>query len=320
MIGGTQEIPLLSVIVPVYNTEKYLSRCLNSILSQTYDNLEIICVDDGSTDRSGEILDYYAANDQRVIVVHSSNRGVSEARNRALELAEGAYIGFVDSDDYIDPDMYKMLLGGFEDDVDIVACSYYFAFDDKLVWYKNQEEILCSAIDTKKFMEYIYRRDKYKGVAGYIVTRLFRRELIYKQNIKFDNLLSEGEDVYFMAKVLLKCKKIKYFDQPLYYYYQRDNSSVHNLERQVETLSWCSAYERVIELYEENEISQNILNLVIRMYVYRCGKLLETAIKMRNVEKKEILKNNIKKYLSIYRETNVEYADRIDWLENLLQR
>ena len=102
--------PLISVIIPVYNVEKYLEKCINSVIGQTYKNIEIIIVDDGSTDKSGLICDFFAGKDTRIVVIHKVNGGLSSARNAGLDIAKGDYIGFVDSDDWIEPDMYECLL------------------------------------------------------------------------------------------------------------------------------------------------------------------------------------------------------------------
>ena len=116
----------ISVIVPIYNTEKYLARCIESILCQTYTNLEIILVDDGSTDKSGDICDFYARKDNRVKVVHKENGGAAAARNFALNMVTGQYIGFVDSDDYTDIEMYQKLYEkAKQENADIVVCGYY---------------------------------------------------------------------------------------------------------------------------------------------------------------------------------------------------
>ena len=117
--------PLISIIVPVYNVEKYLSKCIDSIINQTYKNIEIILIDDGSTDSSGAICDKYALVDSRIHVLHIENSGVSNARNVGLNHATGDYIGFVDSDDYIEPNMYELLLEELiADDVDVVQCNH----------------------------------------------------------------------------------------------------------------------------------------------------------------------------------------------------
>lgn len=116
---------LISVIIPVYNVESYLSRCVDSVVRQTYKYLEIILVDDGSTDSSGEMCDTYEKIDDRVKVIHKNNGGLSSARNSGLQIAQGDYIGFVDSDDYIAEDMYEILLAYMFDDVDITCCGNY---------------------------------------------------------------------------------------------------------------------------------------------------------------------------------------------------
>ena len=122
---------LVSVIIPAYNIEDYIGRCLDSIISQTYKNLEIIVVDDGSRDYTGEILDNYAKKDRRIKVIHKENGGVSSARNKGIEAAEGDYIGFIDGDDLIEPGMYKTLVDLLEEEnADIAHCGYQMVFPD----------------------------------------------------------------------------------------------------------------------------------------------------------------------------------------------
>lgn len=117
----------ISVIIPVYNVEKFLRRCLKSVINQTMSDLEIILVDDGSNDNSGEICDEYAKNDDRIIVIHKENGGLRSARNKGLDIATGEWITFVDSDDYIDTDMYEMLYSNaIEKEVDICACFFLY--------------------------------------------------------------------------------------------------------------------------------------------------------------------------------------------------
>ena len=123
---------LLTIVVPSYNVEKYLNRCVDSVLKQTYKNLEIILVDDGSTDCSGKICDSIKEKDCRVNVIHKQNGGLSSARNAGLDVATGDFIGFIDSDDWVTEDMYEYLLGLFNKyEVEIVSCSYILASDKK---------------------------------------------------------------------------------------------------------------------------------------------------------------------------------------------
>ena len=123
------EQPLISIIVPVYNAEQYLEKCVNSIINQTYTNLEIILVDDGSPDNCGAICDEYAKKDSRIKVIHKSNGGVSSARNRALECLTGEYVAFVDSDDYIHQDYINVLYNALSDGVDLSICAMNKFYD-----------------------------------------------------------------------------------------------------------------------------------------------------------------------------------------------
>ena len=121
----------ISIIIPVYNVENYIERCIDSLISQSYINLEIILVDDGSTDKSGEICDRYAVVDNRIKVIHIKNSGRGEARNIGLSQANGQYIGFVDSDDWVEKDLYKYLIENIEETkADISICAYYECLDD----------------------------------------------------------------------------------------------------------------------------------------------------------------------------------------------
>ena len=134
---------MLSVIIPVYNVEPYLEKCLDSVLKQTYKDMEILIIDDGSTDRSGAISDEYAAQDSRIRVFHTENRGLSAARNLGLDNAVGGYIGFVDSDDWIEPDMYEVLLKKAEETgADIVECGVFKEYPDKTVEHQRPDRVM----------------------------------------------------------------------------------------------------------------------------------------------------------------------------------
>lgn len=130
--------PLISVIVPVYKVEKFLDKCISSLISQSYKNLEIILVDDGSPDKSGKICDAWSNKDDRILVIHQRNSGAGAARNTALKKARGDYITFVDSDDYIAPQMYEYMLSLFENDIDIVECDYVNVWDDYMNFDNNE--------------------------------------------------------------------------------------------------------------------------------------------------------------------------------------
>lgn len=132
MQGSRYEEGMISVIIPVYNVEPYLRKCLDSVICQTYRNLDIIVVDDGSTDDSGQICDEYQNMDDRIRVFHKKNEGLSSARNLGLQYVKGEYIGFVDSDDFIDEDMYESMLHEMKEDVDIVICGRRICFPKEM--------------------------------------------------------------------------------------------------------------------------------------------------------------------------------------------
>ena len=154
---------LLSIIVPVYNVKSYLKKCVESIINQTYTNLQIILVDDGSTDGSQDICDEFAQRDSRIVVIHKENGGLSTARNVGMDRAKGAYIAFVDSDDWLEPNMYEALISQLEKhEADIVACSFYECKGDEKKAVGDSKNI--RVID---YMDEISADDLYKGLLAF---------------------------------------------------------------------------------------------------------------------------------------------------------
>ena len=317
----------ISIAIPVYNTEKYLERCIYSILNQTYKNLEVICVDDGSTDLSGKILDRLSQEDSRLKILHKKNEGVSIARNLALLEAKGEYIGFIDSDDYVAPDYYEKLIDVLDNTtVDIVTCSYFFDYSGSIVRAENKNYVPQNPLNTQEFLPYIYERDLYKGVASYLWTKLIRRELIKqkcdKLDIYFRKEYEGADDVVFLAELYMKSTSIQYLDIPLYYYFQREGSIVHidsaDMEWNWNTMKWVESYEWILSKYQYQGINEHTLDIIKRMYVYRCGKLLELAKKNHDNEKMCILQKKIRNELLTYIKMNMEHLDRVQWIIGLL--
>lgn len=212
--------PLISVIIPVYRVERFLSRCIDSVIEQTYKNLEIILVDDGSPDRCGDICDEYVCKDQRIKVIHKENGGVSSARNAGLDIAKGAYVTFIDSDDYWDKHyMDEMLRLLRKHDADIVRCDNISVFEDGRVdnCEPRFEEVCFKAEDERNYSHPYYR------LACHML--LISRKLITDE-IRFDTALAVGEDSVFVTQLLLNSRKgIVYTPQKLYYFVQHDDSS-----------------------------------------------------------------------------------------------
>ncbi|HDT8053597.1 TPA: glycosyltransferase, partial [Enterococcus faecalis] len=146
-------MPKISIIVPVYNVEKYLEKCVRSILAQTFTDFELILVDDGSPDSSGAMCDQFAEQDQRVKVIHKENGGLSDARNAGIEIATGEYLGFVDSDDYIADDMYELLYTNIvKEDADLSICGIYDVYEGKEPVEKQQQYIVLDKVAAMKMI------------------------------------------------------------------------------------------------------------------------------------------------------------------------
>lgn len=209
----------ITVIIPVYNVENYLERCLKSILYNTYTNLEIICVNDGSTDNSKKILEDYSKRDKRIIVINKKNNGVSSARNAGIKIATGEYIAFVDSDDWIHEKYFEYLIRGI-DTADLVICNYIRSYKSGSVETDDAYRVQSiSPIDVLKNKE----------LKSYVWGKLFRHQLV--DEIRFSES-EKLEDSLYNMDVLLNNKnlKINHVDVPLYYYFVRAGSLVNNIE------------------------------------------------------------------------------------------
>ena len=207
----------ISVIIPVYKVEAYLPRCLDSVINQTYKNLEIILVDDGSPDKSGEICDKYAALDGRIKVIHKSNEGVAKARNDALDVATGEYIGFVDSDDWIEPDMYEFLMSVLsKHDADISMCGETVYENGKAIYSdKNNDIQVLDQTDAKKLTVK-------GGSMGLVWNKLYKKEII--ENIRFSSEYGCSEDLMFAYQALGHTNKMVLVKQAKYNYFRREGS------------------------------------------------------------------------------------------------
>ena len=226
----------ISVIVPIYNVEKYLRRCVDSILNQTYKNLEVILVDDGSPDACPAICDEYAKKDSRIKVIHKQNGGLPDARNAGMAVATGDYYAFVDSDDYIDTSMYEKLLNKIkEGDSDVCLCRFFeeeeTTGERKLVYEKN-----LTTFDNKTIFYYLLQvgktnnngRIETENIMGCVWRCLYSKKTI----IPFHAELKFGEDLIFSVEFYKQNPKICIVDEPLYFYLQRQTSLVHNFSEE----------------------------------------------------------------------------------------
>lgn len=257
----------ISLIVPCYNIRKYLPRCIESILAQTYKNLEIILISDGSTDGTDEVIREYAKKDSRIIPIFKHNSGVSDTRNRGLDIATGDYIGFVDGDDYIEPEMYETLLkNAIENNADISHCGYQMVFPSRVDYYYNTG---------KKVIQ-----DNKKGIRDIIVgdyvepspcIKIYRKNIV--NNLRMPINIKINEDVLFNFYAFVNSKKSVYEDLPFYHYILRKGSaatskinqnklfdpvrvrkeifeySLKNLDNEIQSVAYSSYLNSIINLY-----------------------------------------------------------------------
>ena len=248
MINSSNENPKISVVVPVYNVQDYLRECLASLEAQTYKNLEILLVDDGSTDASGKICDEYAIRDSRFRVFHNNNQGVAGARNFALNYATGEFVGFVDSDDKCELTMFESLVKAankFRADIVFGAKSTWFVNEIK----QNKRPVKCNTlVSQKEFLEAIFSLGEWQSTAvagGFTVLKLFKREVI--EGIKFADTKVYCEDELYCASACLKAQTICCIDDNLYFYRQRQNSLVRDSSFAIKRLKGRLEVNRLVE-------------------------------------------------------------------------
>ena len=202
---------LVSVIVPIYNVEKYLNKCIESIINQTYKNLEIILIDDGSTDKSGKICDRFEKKDNRIKVIHQKNAGVSSARNTGIDSADGLWIAFIDSDDWVEENYIKNLIENTSKDVDVVQCGYYRIVEEK------KEQINCAGkLEIKNADEFLNGCLNPQTAYGLCHMKIIRKSII--NDIRFNEKIVVCEDALFNIQISRNMKYFKMIKQPLYNY------------------------------------------------------------------------------------------------------
>lgn len=231
-IGG-ESVPILSVIIPVYNVESYLRQSLDSLLAQTRPDIEFVVINDGSPDRSGEIIREYAARDSRFRYIEQENRGFAGSRNRGLDEARGKYIGFVDSDDWIEPDMYDKLLNLAESTgADIAQGSYFHCYvkEGIVIPHDNSPYVSLLAASGGKLRgaEGILFDD------GTIWNRIYRKKMLEENQIRFNPEMIFGEDVFFYWCAVCSAEKIAAIPDPLYHYRRlRPGSQTNSPDRRI---------------------------------------------------------------------------------------
>lgn len=312
---------LISIIVPVYNTEKYLKQCMQSLVNQTYKNIEIIVINDGSTDQSQKILEKYLEKDSRVKIIFQENKGISAARNRALELASGRYIMFVDSDDWIELNTCQIALRELkEHNSDIVMWPYkreysnsskdnYFMGMKTVEWSGKEIDDLWRRMigPVGKELNSPQTLDSMITVWG----KLYKRELL--QDLQFiDTKIIGTEDTYFNISLYLRAKFVLYIPQSLYHYRKEDAKSFTHLYKKEKVLQWKELYSRIYKMLLEQgrtTIYYDALRNRICLGLIGLGLNLVEDERMSNVQKLKELRSILKisYYIDSLKQLEMEY-------------
>lgn len=282
----------ISIIIPLYNVEKYLPKCLDSILAQTYPDFEVLLVNDGSPDHSGQIGEEYAVRDARIQLFHKENGGVSSARNYGIRKAQGDYIAFCDSDDWVDPDWLETLYRQMREfPVELAVCGLMkeneegkvlFTVEDSRLYRKNKEEALLT----------LFNGDGYYRYQGWVVNKLYKREILVDNHIYFNENICYSEDRLFNFIYLLHCHSVVYSTVPKYHYLIRQNSamtSYHENEIYEEKygsfmdafeimLSHDAAYSKTVRQALTSNYVLDAINLYIKYRKSPAGKRLRRQV------------------------------------------
>ncbi len=272
-------MPLVSIVIPVYNTECYLKECIDSVLAQTFRDIEVICVDDGSTDDSLSVLRDYEKRDVRVHVVAKENGGVVSARKAGIEQASGEFISFVDSDDYVTCDMIEQMVGN-------IGKTELLCFDMYRQYANIKETVYSNAYE-----ENIYEGDDYEQLVGTMIYdlesfkihrlisglpgKLFRRSLVEKLVHGLECDIRYAEDALFLYEYILKCKSVKIVHEPLYYYRYREDSAVHSTNKEM-LIDINKLYLELESIFSEHYL-KNVLTAQLQRWIAQltCNALNE---------------------------------------------
>ena len=290
---------MISIIVPVFNVSRYIDRCINSLVSQTYNDLEIILINDGSTDSSLKICNKWAEKDKRIKVIDKKNGGVSSARNVGLNVARGEYIGFIDPDDWVEPDMYKTMVEKLNKyDAAAVFCNFINRYPDHSKVEINRKEELC--LDSTEALSYCLKSPKRGG--GYFTSiwnKLFRRSIVFPYGtlIYFTEGLTVGEDELWLFKVFNAEFKVCLTSEAFYNYFQRDGGALSIRDQKKITkhsLDSVYAKECVYSFYKRNNRNDDVFDLTKERLFYYTYMIDKNIFKISTESLKKIFSDNYK--------------------------
>ena len=299
---------LISVVVPIYNVEKYLIRCIESILKQTYKNIEIILVDDGSKDSCGKICDEYKEKDSRIKVIHKENGGLSDARNAGINVAKGIYICFIDSDDFIDASfiekLYRMCINS---GANIAQCSFNILTNEIKDEEKKAESKIIN-ISAREMLKNVY--GKYSAYNISACNKLFKTDLFNNIRFPFGRI---HEDEFTTYKLIYLSGRVAITSQKLYNYYIERNGSITQTRFNIKRLDYLTALEERMQFFEENNETE-LYNKTLEQYCYyiiisnyKCHKHIESS---KNIQT-ELLKKYRKNVKELIKKPKIKLIKKV---------
>lgn len=299
----------ISIIIPVYQVEKYIKRCLDSILFQTYSNLEIILIDDGSRDMSGKICDEYAIKDSRVKVLHQDNAGVSVARNKGLDICTGDYITFVDSDDFLEPFLYeKMMEKVTEYNCDVVMCDC--VKDDGVIQTPYTHDIRAGFYDYDQLKEEYYPHLLMMENVEYPPTisnwlLLFKREAV--SNIRYIEGVRYSEDLLFGSQLLYNAKSFYYMKNEFYYHYWINNESASHTFKIDKWKDYKILFSKSKDFFCNNKQFTEQIDIMLLFFLYNYAGDILSYKEFNKKQKINYLNNllNDKDIVDLFKRVNI---------------
>lgn len=337
----------VSIIIPVYNSESTLKRCIESVINQTYKNIEILIINDGSKDKSLNIMNEYKNKDERIIVINQKNKGLSGARNTGVNNATGDYITFIDSDDYIKPNLVKDTIKIFEEyECDVVRNNYELSYENGKTKLRNEmyEENRIINIEEKK--EELIQNILLGKVQSYSWLLTIKREILDKNNLKFDEDIFFMEDIVFIIRLIFCIKNIYFVREPNYFYYQsNENSLTKDTKKYVKNINNILVMKKRLEKILKMNINEfenyiKIINTVylngiigyLKISVRNSGNYKEILDELKKIRESQdikemlgnkslkLLKLNSSLYIYLYEKKKYNTLIKIFKLENLLKR
>lgn len=289
----------VSVIIPVYNAENYISQCIESLLNQTLQECEFIFINDGSKDKSREIIENYQKSNNRIKLLNQKNQGVSSARNTGLQVAAGEYIAFVDADDYIEKEMYEILYNSAkQNDCDLVVSNFESEMGEHKIITKYPFPIntdLKKDFIQKELLPYFLKTDNLNSV----VNKLYKKQLIKEYNVKFPVGVSLGEDGMFNIKFLSYANSIKYLDYTGYHYREVSGSATRNISEK-------DYFNRALEVY--------------KLEVPEIYSVFNDKVKVRRLKSIKLI-NNVMSYIHVYftPSKDVKFSQRYNYIKKMIR-